>query len=131
MLTVKFSVVLERGGGHAERDGRAAHEGARHDRGADLDPELPRLEAEAVRFLATKVAYVTDKQRETAMEFAWLTLVPISEGYGMSAKYADQSALMLAARITLPHFSVSSAMSFPKSAGDPEAPCRRSRQAAP
>src|SRR5262249_58429227 len=28
-----------------------------------------------------------------------------------------QSALMLAARITLPHFSVSSAMSLPKSAG--------------
>src|SRR5215472_15806453 len=31
---------------------------------------------------------------------------------------ADQSALMLAARITLPHFSVSSAMSLPKSAGE-------------
>src|SRR5262245_12551773 len=30
-----------------------------------------------------------------------------------------QSALMLAARITLPHFSVSSAISFPNSAGDP------------
>ena len=29
------------------------------------------------------------------------------------------SALMLAARITLPHFSVSAAMSLPKSAGDP------------
>jgi hypothetical protein len=29
------------------------------------------------------------------------------------------SALMLAARITLPHFSVSSAMSLPKSAGEP------------
>src|SRR5262249_17926683 len=30
---------------------------------------------------------------------------------------ADHSGLMLAARITLPHFSVSSAMSLPKSAG--------------
>src|SRR5262249_10906873 len=30
-----------------------------------------------------------------------------------------QSALMLAARITLPHLSVSSAMSLPKSAGEP------------
>ena len=29
----------------------------------------------------------------------------------------DHSALMLAARITLPHFSVSSATSFPNSAG--------------
>ena len=29
------------------------------------------------------------------------------------------SGLMLAARITLPHFSVSSAMSLPKSAGEP------------
>jgi hypothetical protein len=31
----------------------------------------------------------------------------------------DYSALMLAARITLPHFSVSAAMNFPKSAGEP------------
>jgi len=31
---------------------------------------------------------------------------------------------MLAARITLAHFSVSSAMSLPKSAGEPQAPCR-------
>ena len=30
------------------------------------------------------------------------------------------SGLMLAARITLPHFSVSSAISFPKSPGEPE-----------
>ena len=30
----------------------------------------------------------------------------------------DHSALMLAARITLPHFSVSSASSLPKSAGE-------------
>ena len=33
---------------------------------------------------------------------------------------AAHSALMLAARITLPHFSVSSAMNLPKSAGEPE-----------
>ena len=32
---------------------------------------------------------------------------------------ADHSGLMLAARITLAHFSVSSAMSLPKSAGEP------------
>ena len=32
----------------------------------------------------------------------------------------DHSALMLAARMTLPHFSVSSAISFPKSPGEPE-----------
>jgi hypothetical protein len=32
---------------------------------------------------------------------------------------AGHSALMLAARITLPHFSVSAAISLPKSAGDP------------
>src|SRR5262245_47711368 len=31
----------------------------------------------------------------------------------------DHSALMLAARITLPHFSLSSAMNWPKSAGEP------------
>src|SRR5262245_55105834 len=32
---------------------------------------------------------------------------------------ADHSALILAARITLAHFSVSSAISLPKSAGEP------------
>ena len=37
----------------------------------------------------------------------------------MSAAVADHSGLMLAARITLAHFSVSSAMSLPKSAGEP------------
>src|SRR5262249_38941791 len=37
----------------------------------------------------------------------------------LPAAEADHSALMLAARIPLPHFSVSSAMSFPKSAGEP------------
>src|SRR5262249_38279293 len=35
------------------------------------------------------------------------------------AERADHSALMLAARITLPHFSVSSAISLAKSAGEP------------
>src|SRR5262249_36603992 len=38
--------------------------------------------------------------------------------YGTSAR-ASQSGLMLAARMTLPHFSVSSAMSLPKSVGEP------------
>ena len=38
--------------------------------------------------------------------------------YG-TCRDADYSGLMLAARITLPHFSVSSAMSLPKSAGEP------------
>src|SRR5262245_8553944 len=43
-----------------------------------------------------------------------------TERYGISGRgRADHSALMLAARITLPHFSVSSAMSLPKSAGEP------------
>ena len=41
------------------------------------------------------------------------------------------STLILAARITLPHFSVSAAMNFPKSAGDSEVGYRPSRQAAP
>src|SRR5262245_15924574 len=41
--------------------------------------------------------------------------------YGIFGRdHADHSALMLAARITLPHFSVSSAMSLPKSAGEPD-----------
>src|SRR5262249_12626790 len=39
--------------------------------------------------------------------------------YGISTADRPQSALMLRARITLPHFSVSSAMCLPKSAGEP------------
>src|SRR5262249_52185605 len=44
---------------------------------------------------------------------------------------ADHSALMLAARITLPHFSVSSAISLPNWAGDPGSgvPPRSARRA--
>src|SRR5262249_59013927 len=43
-----------------------------------------------------------------------------TERYGIFCRgRADHSALMLAARITLPHFSVSSASSLPKSAGEP------------
>src|SRR5262249_57101601 len=41
-----------------------------------------------------------------------------TERYGVWAEGRHYSALMLAARITLPHFSVSSAMSFSNSAGD-------------
>ena len=38
----------------------------------------------------------------------------------MSAGSPDHSCFMLATRITLPHFSVSSAISFPKSDGEPD-----------
>src|SRR5262249_61542914 len=38
-------------------------------------------------------------------------------GYGISTADRRQSGLMLAARITLPHFSVSAAICFPNSAG--------------
>jgi hypothetical protein len=38
---------------------------------------------------------------------------------GISVAAGTYSGLMLAARITLPHFSVSSAISLPKSAGEP------------
>src|SRR5262245_65456946 len=42
-------------------------------------------------------------------------------GYGISTTRVDQaySDLMLAARITLAHFSISSAMSLPQSLGEP------------
>ena len=52
--------------------------------------------------------------------------------YGMSGRNrGDHSALMPANLTTLPHFSVSSAMSLPKSAGEPRSTCRPGRQAAP
>jgi hypothetical protein len=38
---------------------------------------------------------------------------------GYRAKAVTYSGLMLAARITLPHFSISLAMNAPKSAGEP------------
>jgi hypothetical protein len=39
--------------------------------------------------------------------------------WNIGSRLPRHSGLMLAARITLPHFSVSSAMSLPKSAGEP------------
>src|SRR5262249_27285090 len=52
-------------------------------------------------------------------------------GYGISTADQPQSALMLRARITLPHFSVSSAMSLPKSLDEPGSivPARSARRA--
>ena len=48
------------------------------------------------------------------------SLPPFAERNVMECwRTRDHSGLMLAARITLPHFSVSSAMSLPKSAGEP------------
>src|SRR5712672_2389531 len=44
---------------------------------------------------------------------------PCSPSKSPCAVTASHSALILAARITLPHFSVSSAISLPKSEGDP------------
>src|SRR5258708_1856978 len=51
--------------------------------------------------------------------------------YGYRRRAEHSSALMLAARITLAHFSVSSAMSFAKSAGEPASavPPRLARRA--
>src|SRR5262245_8987065 len=51
--------------------------------------------------------------------------------YGISTADRPQSALMLRARITLPHFSVSSAMNLPKSLGAPGStvPPRSARRA--
>src|SRR5262249_4534852 len=46
----------------------------------------------------------------------WPTFL-LNERYGTWAEARRYSGLMLAARITLPHFSVSSAMNLPKSAG--------------
>src|SRR6266480_629328 len=46
-------------------------------------------------------------------------LVSRNGRYGMCSR-ADHSGLMLAARMTLTHFSISSAMSLPKSAGESE-----------
>src|SRR5439155_7566346 len=47
--------------------------------------------------------------------------IRVSEVYGISGRdCSDHSGLMLAARITLPHFSVSAAMSVAKSAVEPE-----------
>src|SRR5262249_26793126 len=56
-------------------------------------------------FLAA-VGWAPRLRRTGIMEYRGLAGVPYS-------------GLMLAARITLPHFSISSAMSFPKSAGEP------------
>jgi len=48
-----------------------------------------------------------------------IATVPIRRTGFMEYARAGHSALMLAARITLPHFSVSSAMSLAKSVGKP------------
>src|SRR5262245_7969474 len=59
---------------------------------------------------------------QTRVAFISRTSALAVRGTGVTEYFtgrADHSALMLAARITLPHFSVSSAMSFAKSEGEP------------
>ena len=51
--------------------------------------------------------------------------------YGIVGGAPRHSGLMLAALITLAHFSVSSAMNLPKSAGEPASTGRRGRRSAP
>src|SRR5215475_1627028 len=75
-----------------------------------------------------------DFHRLDRASFAWRThsitssarASSVSGTYSQDGRYGifdrcrtDHSALMLAARITLRHFSVSSATSLPKSAGEP------------
>src|SRR5262249_10859733 len=57
--------------------------------------------------------------------------LPSGKFHGHAPQNAGHSALMLAARITLPHFSVSSAMSLPNSEGEPAStvPPRSARRA--
>src|SRR5262249_41278000 len=59
-----------------------------------------------------KKALPKQGQERSAVSFAERDL------WNVGATMTAYSALMLAARITLPHFSVSSAISFPNSAGD-------------
>jgi len=55
--------------------------------------------------------------RDGAGRAGWAPRFRLTKHYGISGRH--HSGLMLAARITLPHFSVSSAMSLLKSAGEP------------
>jgi hypothetical protein len=72
--------------------------------GLALRPRLRRLR----RLRVLEPALVAPRQRLSS-----------TGHYGTSAVTADQSALMPADLITLAHLSVSSAMSLPKSAGEP------------
>src|SRR5262249_48507103 len=58
-------------------------------------------------------------RRRRAMRWHPTTRNSDNGSYGISAVPGSYSSLILAARTTFPHFSVSSAMSLPKSAGEP------------
>src|SRR5262249_5670105 len=78
-----------------------------------LDPHLRCEDRRSQRRSFHDVGSMTGLP-EGAMSVAAIRLTDVSE-------YLDRvrhSALMLAARITLPHFSVSSAMNLPKSPGE-------------
>src|SRR5262245_7442848 len=70
---------------------------------------------------AALVARCKNVRREIFIMFPHFDLfVRVSGRYGMSGRV--HSGLMLEARITLPHFAVSSAISFPNSPGNNERP---------
>src|SRR5262245_10401799 len=70
--------------------------------------------------LGKRLQCQTNNQDETANQSAHVTLTSVvSSGAFGSSRWTAYSTLMLAARTPLPHFSVSSARSRPKTAGEP------------
>jgi hypothetical protein len=88
------------------------HESVVAHRAAEPGCRLSRRVSEGNRTIGEhREIDVNDPQRSSGR-------IPGTGFYGISVE-ADHSGLMLAARTTLAHFSVSSAMSLPKSAGEP------------
>src|SRR5262249_47404481 len=87
-----------------------------------LAAEMQELPAGTSHWIALKWLQRCAARNVTSSRIGTLSNVAASERH---------SGLMLAARITLAHFSVSSAMSFPKSAGEPASavPPRSARRA--
>src|SRR5262245_33212725 len=77
-----------------------------------LTSALAALAADDVPVRAASLHSITSSARPNARDFAERDVMEYP-------RLPPQSALMPANLITLPHFSISSAISFPNSAGDP------------
>src|SRR6266436_3215683 len=65
-------------------------------------------------------AHAATRHRVRTLSGSRTSVPPFAnDGYGISRREQDYLGLMLAALIILPHLTVSSSMSLPKSAGEP------------
>src|SRR5262249_33488542 len=120
----KVAALAERGAEAVRRTFQRNRLGERDSNRRDLEKPHRRLQAPVVISAPDRLRHRHEARQKDAEDLSQRTMSRHfcrTGGYGTSSarRLGHSATLMLAARITLAHFSVSSAMSLAKSAGGP------------